>query len=77
VVGTWAEVAAAATDTLVIGEVDPAGEAVLQSASVRFINSVRQAGHLAAIAWRRFEAGQVDSADTLTPLYALQPKSGT
>jgi tRNA threonylcarbamoyladenosine biosynthesis protein TsaB len=77
-VGTWTEVAGAATGgQVVIGEVDPAGSDVLQGAGVRSINSIRLAQHLAAIGWARWQAGQVDSAATLRPIYAQQPKSGT
>jgi tRNA threonylcarbamoyladenosine biosynthesis protein TsaB len=79
VVGVWAEVASAATNNkqIVVGEIDLGGEDVLQGAGVRFVPSSRQARHLAAIGWQRLHAGQVDSAETLVPLYASQPKSGS
>jgi tRNA threonylcarbamoyladenosine biosynthesis protein TsaB len=79
VAGAWAEVASAATNNrqIVVGEIDPGGENVLQGAGVRFVPSIRQARHLAAIGWQRLQAGQVDSAETLVPLYASQPKSGS
>jgi tRNA threonylcarbamoyladenosine biosynthesis protein TsaB len=76
-VGTWADVAGAATGLCVVGEIDPGGSDSLQAAGVRFINSIRQAQHLAAIGWARWQAGQLDSAATLRPIYAHQPKSGT
>ncbi len=77
-VGTWDEVAEAASGgQVVIGEIDPVGSSILQGAGVRFINSIRQAQHLAAIGWERWQAGQLDSAATLMPIYAHQPKSGS
>lgn len=76
-VATWGEVAGAASGMFVIGEIDPAGSGILQDAGVRFMNAVRQARHLAEIGWKRWQAGQVDSAASLAPIYAHQPKSGT
>jgi len=39
--------------------------------------SVRRAGYLGELAWERIQNGQIDDLDTLGPLYAHYPGSGT
>lgn len=38
--------------------------------------SLRRAGYLAELAWARFEQGEADDVDTLSPIYLKQPTSG-
>ncbi len=39
--------------------------------------SIRRSGYLAELAWERFSAGESDNLDTLSPVYAHHPQSGT
>ncbi len=81
VVGTWEEVARAATPRqIVVGEIDSVGQEVLQRHQIRRASpaqNVRRAACLAEIAWERLRRGETDSAATLAPIYAQQPTSGT
>ena len=83
VVGRWADVVGAATETrqrIVVGEIDRAGYEVLQGSRVQYASptqNVRRAAHLAEIGWERLRRGATDSAATLMPVYAHPPTSGT
>jgi tRNA threonylcarbamoyladenosine biosynthesis protein TsaB len=69
---------------LITGEVSPAlaerllslpeGDALSLASPA---GSVRRAGFLAELAWYRWQAGQVDDLDLLSPIYIQQPVSGT
>jgi tRNA threonylcarbamoyladenosine biosynthesis protein TsaB len=84
-VGTWADVAGAATETemrqrIVVGEIDRLGYEELQGGRVRCASpaqNIRRASHLAEIGWERLRRGATDSAAALKPVYAHQPVSGT
>lgn len=52
----------------------PSGE---QIAIASLAGSLRRAGYLAELAWERFEDGQVDALDSLSPIYLHYPASGT
>lgn len=43
----------------------------------RLAGSLRRAGYLAELAWDRLSEGEVDDLDSLSPIYAHQPLSGT
>jgi tRNA threonylcarbamoyladenosine biosynthesis protein TsaB len=69
---------------LVSGEVSPAlADHLLASDNADILaisslaGSLRRAGYLAELAWDRLASGTVDDLDTLEPLYAQQPTSGT
>lgn len=66
--------------TLVCGEIDEAGRAILEKrlgdralvASPAF--SLRRAGYLAELGWERLQRGEVDDPRTLEPLYLHRPE---
>ncbi|MBA2278341.1 MAG: tRNA (adenosine(37)-N6)-threonylcarbamoyltransferase complex dimerization subunit type 1 TsaB [Chloroflexia bacterium] len=68
-------------DLLVTGELDPAARSVLLAAGHRRIEDMllsrRRPAALAAIAWRRWQTGDVDDSVTLEPFYlhAARPMS--
>lgn len=81
---TDAWVPSTAEPVLITGEVSPAlAERLLslpQSDAISLASpagSVRRAGFLAELAWYRWQAGQVDDLDQLSPIYLQQPVSGT
>jgi tRNA threonylcarbamoyladenosine biosynthesis protein TsaB len=81
VVGSWDEVSSAAMgESVVIGEIDPAGWESLRQRQVRAVSSSQHPGRaarLAEIGWARWRRGALDSAATLIPVYAHSPASGT
>jgi len=69
---------------LVAGEVSAElAERILSQANAENVaisslaGSLRRAGYLAELAWDRFQQGQVDDLDTVSPLYIHFPASGT
>jgi tRNA threonylcarbamoyladenosine biosynthesis protein TsaB len=79
VITSWDRQLAAIThETLIAGEIDAAGRAALDATErlVRIApgaDALRRAGFLAEIAWSRIEAGDIDQAATVTPIYLHQP----
>jgi tRNA threonylcarbamoyladenosine biosynthesis protein TsaB len=69
--------------TLFCGEIDAALSALLQErlADKAVLASpatcLRRAGYLAELAWARFQQGEADDPDTLSPIYLQQPAEGT
>jgi tRNA threonylcarbamoyladenosine biosynthesis protein TsaB len=69
------------TTTLFCGEIDAALAALLQErlADQAILaspaTSLRRAGYLAELAWARFQEGEADDPDTLSPIYLQQPAS--
>jgi tRNA threonylcarbamoyladenosine biosynthesis protein TsaB len=69
------------TTTLFCGEIDAALAALLQErlADQTILaspaTSLRRAGYLAELAWARFQEGEADDPDTLSPIYLQQPAS--
>ncbi len=67
--------------TLFCGEIDAALSALLQEqlTDKAILASpaacLRRAGYLAELAWARFQQGQADDPDTLSPIYLQQPAS--
>lgn len=76
---TWARVLDAARDeTLIAGEIDDAGRALLDAAdcplrAVPGAFALRRAGMLAELAWTRVSAGETDNPALVTPIYLHQP----
>jgi tRNA threonylcarbamoyladenosine biosynthesis protein TsaB len=68
--------------TLFCGEVDAALSTLLQEclADKALLaspaTSLRRAGYLAELAWIRFQRGEADDVDTLSPMYLQQPVEG-
>lgn len=81
VVGTWDEVARAATNEAVVaGEIDEAGRQALRQSPARTVFSADpayRARALAEMGWERWRRGALDSAASLAPVYAHLPASGT
>lgn len=69
------------TTTLFCGEIDAVLSALLQerlAEKASFASpaaSLRRAGYLAELAWARFQQGEADDPDTLSPIYLQQPAS--
>ncbi len=69
--------------TLFCGEIDAALTALLQErlADKALLASpataLRRAGYLAELAWRRFQQGESDDVDTLSPIYLQEPAQGS
>jgi len=69
------------TTTLFCGEIDTALAVLLQErlADQAILaspaTSLRRAGYLAELAWARFQEGEADDPDTLSPIYLQQPAS--
>jgi tRNA threonylcarbamoyladenosine biosynthesis protein TsaB len=67
--------------TFFCGEIDAAVSALLQErlAEKAILASpaatLRRAGYLAELAWARFQQGEADDVDTLSPIYLQQPAS--
>jgi tRNA threonylcarbamoyladenosine biosynthesis protein TsaB len=67
------------TTTLFCGEIDAALSALLQErlADKAILaspaTSLRRAGYLAKLAWARFQKGEADDPDTLSPIYLQRP----
>lgn len=68
--------------TLFCGEIDAALSALLQERLAEKAllaspaASLRRAGYLAELAWARFQRGEADDPDTLSPIYLQQPTTG-
>lgn len=80
-VGSWEEVAAqASSGECVIGEIDSAGFDLLARRGIKMADpsdNARRATYLAQIARERWRRGEADSAETLAPIYAHRPTSGS
>lgn len=69
------------TTTLFCGEIDAVLSALLQERLAEKASlaspsaSLRRAGYLAELAWARFQQGEADDPDTLSPIYLQQPAS--
>jgi len=69
--------------TLFCGEIDATLAAMLeeQLADKALLASpataLRRAGYLAELAWRRFQQGESDDVDTLSPIYLQEPAQGS
>lgn len=66
--------------TLVCGEIDEMGRAILEkrlgdrAVIVSSAGSLRRAGYLAELGWERLQRGKVDDPRTLEPLYLHHPE---
>ncbi len=69
------------TTTLFCGEIDAVLSALLQERLAEKASlaspaaSLRRAGYLAELAWARFQQGEADDPDILSPIYLQQPAS--
>jgi len=66
--------------TLVCGEIDEVGRAILRerlgdrAVVASLATSLRRAGYLAEMGWERLQRGEVDAPRTLEPLYLPRPE---
>jgi len=82
VVTTWAALVEVIEDERVrfCGELDPAGAQALRRLGARAVvarpaDSLRRAGYLADLAWRRLKRGDRDDPVTLAPIYLHEPEA--
>jgi len=81
VITTWAALVEIMDEDRVLfcGEIDPAGTQALRRLGARVViarpaASLRRAGYLADLAWRRLKRGDRDDPATLAPLYLHEPE---